>query len=108
MKRFTAFVFAALAMAALSGPVVAQTGAAWPARVIHMIVPYPAGSSPDLVARMLNDKLGTALGQPVIVENRPGAGGNLGTNLIAKAVPDGYTIGLSIGGPLAVNTVLYS
>jgi len=57
--------------------------------------------------RMLNDRLGAALGQPVIVENRPGAGGNLGTHLVAKAAPDGYTIGLSIGGPLAVNKVLY-
>lgn len=81
---------------------------AWPARTIHMIVTFPPGSSPDLVGRMLNDKLGAALGQTVIVENRPGAGGNLGTNLIAKAAPDGYTIGLSIGGPLAVNKVLYS
>lgn len=81
---------------------------AWPARTIHMIVTFPPGSSPDLVGRMLNDKLGAALGQTVIVENRPGAGGNLGTKLIAKAAPDGYTIGLSIGGPLAVNKVLYS
>jgi tripartite-type tricarboxylate transporter receptor subunit TctC len=73
-----------------------------------MIVPFPAGSSPDLVARMLNGRLGAALGRPVIVENRPGAGGNLGTALVARATPDGYTIGLSIGGPLAVNKVLYS
>jgi tripartite-type tricarboxylate transporter receptor subunit TctC len=80
----------------------------WPAKALHMIVPFPPGSSPDLVARMLNDRLGAALGHPVVVENRPGAGGNLGTNLIAKATPDGYTFGLSIGGPLAVNKVLYS
>jgi tripartite-type tricarboxylate transporter receptor subunit TctC len=82
--------------------------AAWPARAIHLIVPFPAGSSPDLIARMLNDKLAAALGQPVIVENRPGAGGNLGTALVAAAAPDGYTIGLSIGGPLAVNKALYA
>jgi tripartite-type tricarboxylate transporter receptor subunit TctC len=79
----------------------------WPSRAIHMIVPFPAGSSPDLIARVLAEKLAPALGQPVIVENRPGAGGNLGTAIIAKAAPDGYTIGLSIPGPLAVNTVLY-
>jgi len=70
-------------------------------------VPFPPGSSPDLIARMLADKLAQALGQPVIVENKPGAGGNLGTGLVAKAEPDGYTLGLSIPGPLAVNTVLY-
>ena len=79
----------------------------WPSRAIHLIVPFPAGSSPDLIARVLSEKLASALGQPVIVENRPGAGGNLGTALVARAAPDGYTIGLSIPGPLAVNTVLY-
>jgi len=79
----------------------------WPSRAVHMIVPFPAGSSPDLIARVLSEKLAPALGQPVVVENRPGAGGNLGTALVARAAPDGYTIGLSIPGPLAVNTVLY-
>ena len=80
---------------------------AWPARAIHLVVPFPPGSSPDLIARLLNDKLAQALGQPVVVENKPGAGGNIGTGLVAKAAPDGYTLGLSIPGPLAVNTVLY-
>jgi tripartite-type tricarboxylate transporter receptor subunit TctC len=78
----------------------------WPAKPIRMIVPFPPGSSPDLVARMLNDKLGQVLGQPVVVENRPGAGGMVGTGAVAKAPPDGYTIGVSIPGPLAVNTAL--
>jgi tripartite-type tricarboxylate transporter receptor subunit TctC len=79
----------------------------WPAKAVHVIVPYPPGSSPDLVARMLTDKLAQALGQAVVVENKPGAGGNIGTGMVAKAEPDGYTIGLSIPGPLAVNTVLF-
>ena len=79
----------------------------WPTKAVHVIVPFPPGSSPDLIARMLTDKLAQALGQPVIIENKPGAGGNIGTGLVAKAEPDGYTIGLSIPGPLAVNTVLY-
>ena len=78
----------------------------WPSKPIRMVVPFPPGSSPDLVARMLNDRLGEALGQPVVVENRAGAGGMVGTGAVAKAAPDGYTIGLSIPGPLAVNTVL--
>ena len=95
----------ALSMAlASSVGVAAET---WPAKPVRIIVPFPPGSSPDLVARMLTDKLAQALGQPVIIENKPGAGGNLGTGLVAKAAPDGYTLGLSIPGPLAVNTVLY-
>jgi tripartite-type tricarboxylate transporter receptor subunit TctC len=95
---------------ALSLALASSLGAAaetWPAKAVHVIVPFPPGSSPDLVARMLTDKLAQALGQPVIVENKPGAGGNLGTGLVAKAEPDGYTLGLSIPGPLAVNTMLY-
>ncbi|MBE0627162.1 MAG: tripartite tricarboxylate transporter substrate binding protein [Burkholderiales bacterium] len=79
----------------------------WPAKPVHVIVPFPPGSSPDLVARMLTEKLAQVLGQAVIVDNKPGAGGNIGTGQVAKAEPDGYTIGLSIPGPLAVNTVLY-
>src|SRR2546422_982251 len=94
----------ALAAGAAAQP---ATEASWPSRAIHLIVPFPAGSSPDLIARVLSEKLAPALGAPVIVENRPGAGGNLGTALVAKAAPDGYTIGISIPGPLAVNTVLY-
>jgi len=73
-----------------------------------MVVPFPAGSSPDLVARMLTEKLAVSLGQPVIVDNKPGSGGNIGTGLVAKAAPDGYTLGFSIPGPLSVNTVLYA
>jgi len=93
----------AIALAWAAGAA-AQT---WPTRAVHMIVPFPAGSSPDLIARLLTEKLATALGQPVVVENRPGAGGNLGTALVARAAPDGYTLGFSIPGPLAVNAVLY-
>jgi tripartite-type tricarboxylate transporter receptor subunit TctC len=105
MRRLSCTIALALtAAAAAAQPAPMQ---AWPARPIHMIVPFPAGSSPDLIARLLAEKLPHALGQPVIVENRPGAGGNLGTGLVARAAPDGYTIGLSIPGPLAVNTVLY-
>jgi tripartite-type tricarboxylate transporter receptor subunit TctC len=95
---------AALLAATLAGGAAAQ--GEWPARPIRMVVPFPPGSSPDLVARILNDKLAAAIGQPVVVENRPGAGGMVGTGAVAKAPPDGYTIGLSIPGPLAVNTVL--
>jgi tripartite-type tricarboxylate transporter receptor subunit TctC len=101
MKKFV--IAFTLALACSAG-VAAET---WPARPVRIIVPFPPGSSPDLIARMLTDRLAQALGQPVIVENKPGAGGNLGTGLVARAAPDGYTLGLSIPGPLAVNTVLY-
>jgi tripartite-type tricarboxylate transporter receptor subunit TctC len=101
MKKF--LIALSLALAGSAG-VAAET---WPAKAVRIIVPFPPGSSPDLVARMLTDKLAQALGQAVIVENKPGAGGNVGTGLVAKAEPDGYTLGLSIPGPLAVNTVLY-
>ena len=103
MRRIPTILVFALACA----ETFAQPTTSWPARPIHLIVPFPAGSSPDLIARILSEKLTQSLGQPLVVENRPGAGGNLGTGLVARAAPDGYTIGLSIPGPLAVNTVLY-
>jgi tripartite-type tricarboxylate transporter receptor subunit TctC len=80
----------------------------WPARAVKVIVPFGAGSTPDAVARLVADKLQHKLGQPFVIENKPGASGNTGTDAIAKAEPDGYTIGLSIGGPLAVNTLLFA
>jgi tripartite-type tricarboxylate transporter receptor subunit TctC len=79
----------------------------YPARPIRLIVPFPAGSTPDVFARVVAERASQGLKQSVVIENRPGAGGNLGTDLIAKAAPDGYTIGVSINGPLVNNTVLY-
>ena len=105
MKQILIALALALALALASSPGLAADP--WPGKAVHVIVPFPPGSSPDLVARMLTDKLAQALGQPVIIENKAGAGGNIGTGLVAKAEPDGYTIGLSIQGPLAVNPVLY-
>ncbi len=81
--------------------------AQWPEAPLHVIVPFPAGSSPDTTARVIGQRLSEKLGQPVVVENKPGAGGNIGTGAIARAKPDGYTIGVSIAGPLAVNPMLY-
>ena len=95
------------ALLALAAPLCAVAQDAWPAKPIRLVVPFPPGSSPDLIARMLGDQLRPALGQPVVIENKPGAGGMVGTGQVAKAAPDGYTFALSIPGPLAVNTVLY-
>jgi tripartite-type tricarboxylate transporter receptor subunit TctC len=80
----------------------------WPTRTIKMIVPFGPGSTPDILARLVADKMSQNLKQSVIVENRAGAGGNIGTQAAAKSAPDGYTIGVSITGPLVNNTVLYS
>jgi len=79
----------------------------WPQRPVKVVVPFPAASTPDTFARVLAENLRRRLGQPVIVENKPGAGGMVGTDAVAKAAPDGYTIGVSIVGPLVNNKLLY-
>lgn len=84
----------------------AQT-AGWPNKPIRILIPYGAGSSPDVFARIVAEKIGPKLGQQVLVENRAGAGGNTGTGQIAKAPGDGYTFVVSTNGPLVYNTVLY-
>lgn len=99
---------AALGLAATlaAAPVCAQTSD-WPSRPIQMVVPFPPGSSPDTLARMIAEPLSEKLGQPIVVENRPGAGGNIGTRHAAQAKPDGYTILLTINGPIVTAPALY-
>jgi tripartite-type tricarboxylate transporter receptor subunit TctC len=80
----------------------------WPAKPVRIIVPFAAGATPDIVARLIAERLQEQLGQTFIVENKPGASGNAGTDAVAKAAPDGATIGVSIGGPLAINTLLFA
>ena len=87
-------LFALLMMLAAVHVAEAQS-ASWPDRPIHLIVPFPAGSSSDIVARIVAQKLGERLGQQLVVENRPGASGNLGTEAVAHAAADGYTLGLA-------------
>lgn len=103
LKRIALMLLFSLAVAA---PGMAQT---WPTKQVKIMVPFGAGSTPDVVARILSDGLGKKYPDSVfIVENKPGASGNLGTEAVAKAAPDGATIGVSIGGPLAINTLLFS
>jgi tripartite-type tricarboxylate transporter receptor subunit TctC len=102
------FVRAALACAVAAVaclPAFAQQ--AWPNKPVRIVVPYGPGSSPDVIARIVAERLSPRLGQPVLVENRPGAGGNTGSSLVAKAAGDGYTYLISTNGPLVYNTVLY-
>jgi tripartite-type tricarboxylate transporter receptor subunit TctC len=96
---------ALLALVAVAVPAMAQT---WPSRPVKLVVPFGAGSTPDLVMRLIADHLKDKFGQSFVVENKPGASGNLGTDEVAKAKPDGYTLGLSIGGPLAINPLLFA
>jgi tripartite-type tricarboxylate transporter receptor subunit TctC len=79
----------------------------YPAKAVKVVIPYPPGSTPDIVGRTLSDRLQKSFGQPFIVENRTGAGGNIGTDAVAKALPDGYTLLVAVNGPLAVNKHLY-
>ena len=78
----------------------------WPARPVKMIVPFPAGGPTDVMTRVLSDKLSQALGQPVVVENRPGAGGSIGADLVAKSAPDGYTLLMATGSTHSVGPYL--
>jgi len=100
MTQFRAVV-SALALAA--GALHAQD---YPARAVHVVVPYPAGGPNDIIVRLVGQKLAESLGQPFVVENRPGAGGNIGTDFVAKSAPDGYTL-LSVGpGALIINPLI--
>ncbi len=80
----------------------------WPTKTVRIVVPFGAGATPDVVARLIAERLQQQTGQTFIVENKPGASGNTGTDAVAKAAPDGTTIGVSIGGPLAINTLLFA
>ena len=79
----------------------------YPNKAVRVIIPYPAGSTPDIVGRTLSTKLQEALGQPFVVENRTGAGGNIGAEAVAKAPADGHTLLVAVNGPVAVNKFLY-
>jgi tripartite-type tricarboxylate transporter receptor subunit TctC len=95
----------ALALAGLAAPpVLAQP--AWPIRPVHIVVPAPSGSSLDIVVRALSDKLGARWGQPVVVDNKPGAGGMIGMDAAAKAT-DGHTLAIGFNGPVAFAPFLY-
>lgn len=101
----------ALVLAAATASLMAFAGHAgaqnWPTRPVTMVVPFTAGTTSDVVARLLADHLSKAIGQPIVIDNRGGAGGNIGGALVARAQPDGYTLLLATTGPAATNKLLY-
>ena len=79
----------------------------WPTKPVKVVVPAPAGSSLDVIVRGMADTLRTRWGQPLVVENRPGAGGTIGMDVVAKAAPDGYTLGIGFNGPIAFGPFMF-
>lgn len=100
------FLMAAASLLALASAVHAEPG--YPTKPIRLIVPFAPGGSTDVLARLLAEALRPELGQPVIVENKAGAGGNIGGDFVAKAPPDGYTLLIAAAGPTVINPSLYA
>jgi tripartite-type tricarboxylate transporter receptor subunit TctC len=105
MRRFALIIILTFAAGSL-GSAPSNAEANWPTRPLHVIVPLPAGSAADVVARVLSDRLSARLGQPVIVENRAGASGTIGTQAIARAESDGYTLGIATSTTLITAPLL--
>ena len=104
MKRICRLVLLGLALAIPAGVALGQD---YPTRPIRIVVPFPAGGSNDIIARIVAQKLGEGIGQNVIVENRGGAGGNIGAEAVANSEADGYTLLLTAPPPLTINAALY-
>ena len=104
-SRLVTLVFGGLAL--LSQPATAQVSEAWPSKPVRFVVPYVAGGASDITVRSIAQLLTTSLGQTMMVENKAGGGGNIGTDFVAKAAPDGYTFLMAYAGPIAINPHLY-
>jgi tripartite-type tricarboxylate transporter receptor subunit TctC len=104
-RRLAILFLSALSLAILPSVTLAQ--GAYPTKTVRFLVPFPAGGINDILARIVVEKLQTKWGQPIVIENKTGAGGNIGADLAAHADPDGYTLFASAPGPLAINQSLY-
>ena len=102
--RAAASLSAALAVSALHAAAAAE---AYPARPVRFVVAFPPGGGTDIIARSIAQKLAERIAQQVVVDNRPGAGGNIGTDIVVKSAPDGYTMLMGSAGPLAINANLF-
>jgi tripartite-type tricarboxylate transporter receptor subunit TctC len=107
MRSDLRFAALALALAVAAPAALAQGSAAWPGKPVRIVVPFTPGGTTDILARALAPELGKAFGQTFIVENKPGAGGNVGADVVAKAAPDGYTLVMGTVGTHAINPSLY-
>lgn len=105
-RQLCSMAAAALAIPWLSTPLLAQE-ARWPAKPVRVVVAFSAGGTTDILARAVAQKLGEKLGQPFVIDNKPGGGGNIGTAEVVRAVPDGYTLIVNSVGPIAINQTLY-
>ncbi|KJK20513.1 ABC transporter substrate-binding protein [Burkholderiaceae bacterium 16] len=105
--RITSFAAAVLATCAAFAVPSAQADT-YPSRPIRMVVGFPSGGAPDILARIFSEKISPSWGQPVVVDNKPGAGGNIGAEAVAHAAPDGYTLALGTVGTHSINGALYS
>src|SRR5436190_13585942 len=103
MRRLVVAVVCSLVNVALAQ----DPAAGYPARAIRIIVPFPAGGSADLMPRIFAERLAAQWGQPVVIDNRPGAAGNIGAEIVYKAEPDGYTLLSAPAPPLVINASLY-
>src|SRR5262249_17236422 len=106
-SSWAGFLIAGVALAWGAWPDGLAAEQPYPRRPIKLIAPFDPGSPTDILTRAIGDKLSVSLKQPLVVENRPGAGGNIGAELIARAAPDGYTLGMVLGTNLTVNPSLY-
>ena len=107
LKRLMPAIAIAAATLCATGQAQAQAAGTYPSKPIHIVVTFTSGGAPDILARLIGDKLSTTWGQPVIVDNKPGAGGNIGADFVAKAAPDGYNLVLGTVGTHSINGALY-
>ena len=106
-RKFAQWTFSAIAAACLGMTTLGVAAQTWPTKPVKVVVPAPAGSSLDVIVRGMSETLKTRWGHALVVENKPGAGGTIGMDAVAKAAPDGYTLGIGFNGPVAFGPFMF-